>query len=136
MIKIDEELLKLSNKALKHQEIPVSAIITYKNRIIAKAINKKNKTNNPLDHAEIICIKKAAKKLKNWRLNECNLYVTLYPCDMCSALIKECRIKEIYYILENPKISSDKNIYSVLKCSKSVKDKLSRNLAEVFKNKR
>ena len=87
--KILNELNKLLNKAIKHNEVPVAALIIYKNKIISKAYNKVNKKNNILNHAEIIAIKKASKKLKNWRLNDCILYVTLEPCDMCKSIIKK-----------------------------------------------
>lgn len=92
-----DELLELMNKAIKKNEVPIACIITKDDKIIAKAYNRTNKTNNILDHAEIIAIKKASKRLKNWRLNDCKLYVSLEPCDMCKEIIKKSRISEVVY---------------------------------------
>ena len=117
-----EKLLTILNKkAIKHNEVPVSCIITKDDKIISKAYNNKITKHDPTAHAEIIAIRKAAKKLKTWNLNECKLYVTLYPCKMCLDVINEARIKEVYYILDNEKeinnnvkitkINSEKNKY-------------------------
>ena len=95
--------LKEAKKAYYKNEIPVGCVITYKNKIISKAHNKKEKNKNCLSHAEILCINKACKKRKNWRLDDCTLYVTMEPCMMCSGAIKEARIKKIVYGTENIK---------------------------------
>ena len=97
--RIIEKLYKLSLKAYKKNEIPVSAIIIKNNKIISKAYNKKNINNNALLHAEIICLQKAYKKLKRWNLNDCTMFVSLEPCDMCKLLINESRINKVFYIL-------------------------------------
>ena len=103
MEKIIKELNKLLKEAIKQNESPVAAVITYNGKIIAKAFNKRNKSNLTIDHAEIIAITKANKKLKNWRTNNCTLYVTLEPCEMCKSVIKESRIDNVYYFLpRNP----------------------------------
>ena len=99
-------LLELSKKALKKTEVPISAILVKDNKIISKAYNKKNIINNPLMHAEVICLQKAYKKLKRWNLNDCILYVSLEPCDMCKKIIEESRIDQVYYILEKGKITN------------------------------
>ena len=99
-------LTKLANKAYKKNEVPVSALIVYNNKIIAKAYNKKNIKNNALYHAEILCIIKATKKLKNWNLDGCSLYVSLEPCDMCKLIIQESRISNVYYILKQGKVNN------------------------------
>ena len=104
--KIINILYKQSQKAYKQNEIPVSALIVYKNKIIAKAYNKKNINKNALLHAEIICLQKAYKKMKNWNLSECELYVTLEPCDMCKYLIEESRINKVYYILPKAQVNN------------------------------
>lgn len=119
--KIEKLLTILNKKAIKHNEVPVSCIITKNDKIISKAYNNKITKHDPTAHAEIIAIRKAAKKLKTWNLNECRLYVTLYPCKMCLNVINEARIKEVYYILDNEKeinnnvkitkINSEKNEY-------------------------
>lgn len=92
-------LEKLSKKAYKKNDIPVSAILIRNNKIIAKAYNKKNILKNPMMHAEIICLTRAYKKLKRWNLNDCILYVTLEPCDMCKNIIQESRIDNVFFIL-------------------------------------
>ena len=97
------EILKLCKKAEKNDCVPVGAIVVKNNKIIGKGYNKKEKTNNPLDHAEIIAIKKATKKLKNWRLNDCKIIVSMIPCEMCKKVIYEARIGQIIYILDNEK---------------------------------
>ena len=113
--KIIKELIKLSNKALKKKEVPVSAIITCNDKIIAKAYNKREKKNNVLGHAEIICIRKATKKLKNWKLTKCNLYVSLKPCSMCQEVIKQARIENVFYLLEKPEYKKEYNNTNFIK---------------------
>ena len=109
--KIEQKLNKLIIKAKKNNEVPIACVITYKDRIIASAYNKVNKKNDIINHAEVICLKKATKKLNNWRLNECNLYVTLEPCDMCKEIIKKYRINNVYYFVKqnNYKTESQPN---------------------------
>lgn len=100
--KIYTLLLKLANNAAKKKEVPVSALIVKDNKIIAKAYNKRQKTHNILNHAEIIAIIKASKKLKDWRLDNCDLYVTLKPCSMCNAIINQSRVRNVFYLLDKP----------------------------------
>lgn len=95
-----EILINLAKKASKKAEVPISALIVCEDRIIAKAYNKRNKTKNIFDHAEIIAIKKASKRKKDWRLNDCDLYVTLKPCNMCSAAINQSQFKNVYYLVD------------------------------------
>jgi len=106
---IENELNKLINKAIKHNEVPIAALIVKDNKIISKAYNKVNKTNNIMDHAEILSIKKAQKKLKNWRLNDCELYVTLEPCSMCKEIIKKSRINQVYYFIKQNDYETELN---------------------------
>ncbi len=109
IINIEKELNKLILKALKYNEVPIAAIIIKNGKIISKAYNKVNKTNNFMDHAEIISIKKAIKKLKNWRLKECIMYVSLEPCAMCKEIIKKSRIEEVYYFVNQNAEKTEKN---------------------------
>lgn len=96
--KFINECLKLAYKAKKQNEVPVGCIIVDENNeIISRAYNKKNKNNDATCHAEIIAIKKACKKKKNWRLNNCTIYISLEPCMMCFGAILESRIKTIVY---------------------------------------
>ncbi len=133
-MEIENELLKLLKKAYKKNEIPVAAIIVYKNKIIAKAYNKRHSNKDVIDHAEVIAIKKASKKIKDWRLNECELYTTMKPCDMCKAIIEQSRIKKVYYYLENDKIVNKKTEYVKLESKEN--DKYKSIVKKSFKNRR
>lgn len=92
--------IKEAEKAYKKNEVPVGAIIVQNNKVIAKSFNTREKTHNILGHAEINTIKKASKKLRTWKLDGCEMYVTLKPCSMCETVIKQSRIKNVYYILD------------------------------------
>lgn len=104
-----DELFKLAMKAYKQNEVPVGAIIVRNNKIISKAYNKRNKKHDIVDHAEIIAIRKAANKLKDWRLNGCELYVTLEPCNMCKEVIKQARIDNVYYLIDKYEYKKEYN---------------------------
>jgi len=93
--------IKQAKKALKYNEVPVGAIIVKNNKIISKAFNKKEQKHDVTKHAEIIAISKACKKIKNWRLDDCEIYVTMEPCMMCSGAIEQSRIKKIIYGVKN-----------------------------------
>ena len=97
-----KKLIKLAKKAKKSGEIPVSALILKNKKIIATAYNKREKRKDITAHAEVLVIKKTAKKLKRWNLVDCELYVSLKPCQMCNEIIKQSRIKKVYYLLEKP----------------------------------
>ncbi len=132
--KIIEELYNLSLKAYKKGEIPVSAIIVKDNKVISKAYNKRNKSHNPMDHAEIIAIKKACKRLHTWKLNECVLYVSLEPCNMCREVINQSRIENVIYFTKNSKIINFKTDYKFLDSSYNIK--FSKLLTNFFETKR
>ena len=89
--------LKMANKAYKKNDVPVGCIIVKDDRIIAKAYNTKNIKNCSINHAEILAIKKACKKLGTWHLDDCTLYVTMEPCLMCCGAIIQSRIKRVVY---------------------------------------
>jgi len=90
-------------KAFKEDEVPVGCVIVKDDQIIARAHNKKEKKNCAIFHAEIECINKATKKLNNWNLKGCELYVTLEPCMMCTGAIINSRIDKIYFGCKDPK---------------------------------
>ena len=98
------EAYKEALKASKNKDIPVGAIIVYNNKIIARSHNNRQKNSNILGHAEINSILKAEKRLKDWRLDQCEMYVTLEPCKLCEYVILESRIKNVYYLLKNENI--------------------------------
>ena len=120
-------LLKLAKKAYKKNEVPISCILVKENTIISKSYNKKNIKNNPLLHAEIICLQKGYKKLKRWNLNDCVLYVTLEPCDMCRRIIEESRISNVYYVLEKGNVT---NKYKKTKSSNNQQNTINKNTSE------
>lgn len=129
-----ELVLKEAKKAYNSGEVPVGAIIIKNNKIIAKAHNMVEKKKNSIMHAEIIAITKASKKIRNWRLNNCDMYVSLEPCDMCKAAILLSRINKVYYLVKKDKnININKNKFIYL----SNYEKKSLNLIqEFFKNRR
>ena len=127
--------IKQANKALKYNEVPVGAIIVKNNKIIAKAYNKKEKSNDSTKHAEIIAISKACKKFKNWRLDDCILYVTMEPCMMCSGAIEQSRIKKIVYGVKNENYGYTDNLKNIEIISQ-VCEKECRNLVQTFFKKR
>ncbi len=98
-----KEALKEAEKAYKKEEIPVGAIIVKEEKIIARGHNLKELKQTATAHAEILAIQKANKKLQNWRLIDCDIYVTLEPCMMCMGAIISSRIKNIYIGTLDPK---------------------------------
>ena len=91
-----KEALKEAKKAYNKLEIPVGAVIVKDGKIISRAHNIKEEKQDTTKHAEIIAIQKASKKLETWRLNDCEMYVTLEPCSMCAGAIIQSRIKKVY----------------------------------------
>ena len=135
-----DELIKLSCKSLKKDEVPVAAIIVHNDKIIAKAHNTRNRSNKTIDHAEIKVITKANKKLKNWRLNNCTLYVTIEPCEMCKNVIKESRIDKVFYLVprkKKKKIYNKTNFFQIDEKSNESNIKKYKKIIEKFwENKR
>jgi len=86
-----------AQKALKKQEVPIGAVIVKDGKIIARGHNKREKSKNALMHAEVVAINLACKKLRDWRLEDCTIYVTLEPCPMCAGAIANSRIKKVVY---------------------------------------
>ena len=125
-----------AKKALKKGEVPVGSIVVYKNKIIGKGYNKKEKKKNPLLHAELISIREACKKIKDWRLNECVIYTTLFPCPMCASAIQQSRIKKIFYIFDSKDEISSNISKTILKKSNHVveteKIKFESDILDVF----
>ena len=110
---------KLAKKSLELNEVPVGAVIVKDNKIISTGYNMKETNNNSLDHAELIAIKEASNFFNNWRLNDCDIYVTLEPCEMCAAAIKQARISNVFSALENDDKNIHNNVLNILKKDKS-----------------
>ena len=132
-----KKLIKLAQKAARRKEVPISALIIYKNKIISSAYNKREKLHDVTAHAEVIAIKKAAKKLKRWNLSDCSMYVSLKPCSMCNNIIKQSRIKCVYYYLNKPE---NKKEYDKTEMIYKDNEKFISNYQQIlitfFKNKR
>lgn len=92
-----KEAMKQANKALEKDEVPIGAVIVKDGKIISRGCNCREKSQNALKHAEVIAIDKACKKLKSWRLDGCQIYVTLEPCPMCAGAIANARIEKLTY---------------------------------------
>jgi len=114
-----KEALKEAKKSYKKGDVPVGAVIVKNNKIIARAHNQKEKKQIATKHAEIIVIEKACKKIKNWRLEECTLYVTLEPCLMCAGAILQSRIKSLVYATESEKFGFVSSIENILNNKKN-----------------
>lgn len=110
-----KEAIKQAKKAYTLNEVPIGCVIVYNDKIIARGYNRRVTDKNTLSHAELNAIKKASKKLGDWRLDDCELYVTLEPCQMCSGAIVQSRIKRVYIGCMNPKAGCAGSIMNLLK---------------------
>ena len=100
--------LKEAQKAYNKMDVPVGCVIVYNGKIIARGYNKREKDQNVIKHAEIEAIDKACKTLKSWRLNDCTIYTTLFPCPMCASAIQQSRISKLVYLNDtNNKVLND-----------------------------
>lgn len=105
--KTDEKFMKQAllqaKKAKELGEVPIGCVIVQDGKVIGRGYNRRNTDKSTLSHAEITAIRKASKKLNDWRLEECTLYVTLEPCQMCAGAIVQARVKEVVIGAMNPK---------------------------------
>ena len=108
------EALKLAQKAYNKKEVPIGAVIVKNNKIISKGFNNREKTQQAINHAEIIAIKKASKKLHSWRLDDCEMYVTLEPCCMCAGAILNARLKAVHIACLDDKHGAVVSKYNLL----------------------
>ena len=106
--------LKQAEKAYNLGETPIGCVIVHEDKIIARGYNRRNTDKNPLAHAEVAAIKKASKKLGDWRLEECTLYVTLEPCQMCAGAIVQARIPRVVIGSMNPKAGCAGSVLNLL----------------------
>ena len=108
------EAIKLARRADKLDEVPIGCVIVYEGKIIAKGYNRRNTDGCTLAHAEIMAIKKASKVLSDWRLEECTLYVTLEPCQMCAGAIVQARIPRVVMGAMNAKAGCAGSVLNIL----------------------
>jgi tRNA(adenine34) deaminase len=109
-----KEAIKQAKKAYAIEDVPIGCVIVYGDKIIARGYNKRNKNKTTLAHAELEAIRKASKVLGDWRLEECTLYVTLEPCQMCAGAIVQARIPKVVVGCMNPKAGCAGSILNLL----------------------
>ena len=90
-----KEAIKQAKKAAAVGDVPIGCVVVYQDRIIARGYNKRNAKKTTLAHAELLAIEKASKKMNDWRLEECTMYITLEPCQMCAGAIVQARIPRV-----------------------------------------
>ena len=112
--KFMKEALKEAKKAFDKDEVPVGALIVKVNKIIARAHNKKESKCDATNHAEILAIQKACKKLNSWRLIDCDMYVTLEPCSMCAGALINARIRKLYIGTQDDKTGACGSVLNLL----------------------
>lgn len=106
--------IKQAQKAQKLGEVPIGCVIVYQGKIIGRGYNRRNTDKNTLAHAEITAIRKASRIIGDWRLEDCTLYVTLEPCQMCAGAIIQARIPEVFIGCMNPKAGCAGSILNIL----------------------
>lgn len=109
-----KEAIRQARKAAKLDEVPIGCVITCEGRIIARGYNRRNTDKSTLAHAEISAIKKASKVIGDWRLEDCTLYVTLEPCQMCAGAIVQARIPRVVIGAMNAKAGCAGSVYNLL----------------------
>lgn len=108
------EALRQAKKAYTLGEVPIGCVIVHEGKIIGRGYNRRNTDKNTLAHAEITAVKRASKVIGDWRLEECTLYVTLEPCQMCAGAIVQARIPEVVIGCMNPKAGCAGSILNIL----------------------
>lgn len=108
------EAIKQARKAAKIDEVPIGCVIVYDDKTIARGYNRRNTDKSTLAHAEIIAIRKAAKVIGDWRLEDCTMYITLEPCPMCAGAIVQARIPRVVVGAMNPKAGCAGSVINLL----------------------
>jgi len=106
--------LQEAEQAFTEDEIPVGSIVTFRDKIIGKGHNQIERLKDPTAHAEMIAITSAANHLNNWRLNDCDIYITLEPCIMCTGAILSSRVKNLYFSTFDPKFGACGSVYNLI----------------------
>jgi tRNA(adenine34) deaminase len=146
----DERYMRLAIVQAKNAEengdVPIGAVIVYKNQIIGRAYNQREQLKDPTAHAEIIALTQAAAALESWRLNGCTIYVTLEPCPMCAGALVLSRMDRLVYGCDDPKTGAVKSLYNIVTddrlnhwlevTSGVMADECSKILQEFFAHKR
>ena len=109
-----KEAIKQAKKALKLKEVPIGCVIVYQDKIIARGYNRRNTDKTTLGHAEITAIKKASRVIGDWRLEDCTIYITLEPCQMCAGAIVQARVSRVVVGSMNPKAGCAGSVLNLL----------------------
>ena len=109
-----KEAIRQAKKAGVIGDVPIGCVIVYQDKIIARGYNKRNKMHTTLAHAELLAIQKASKALNDWRLEDCTMYITLEPCQMCAGAIVQARIPKVVVGAMNPKAGCAGSIINIL----------------------
>lgn len=109
-----KEALKQARKAKKIGEVPIGCVIVYQGKIIGRGYNRRTTDKNTLSHAELNAVRKASRVMGDWRLEECDMYVTLEPCQMCSGAIVQARMRKVYIGCMNPKAGCAGSVLNLL----------------------
>ncbi|MEE1031051.1 MAG: tRNA adenosine(34) deaminase TadA [Ruminococcus sp.] len=109
-----KEAIRQAKKAAALMEVPIGCVIVYGDKIIARGYNRRNTDKNTISHAEMNAIKKASKKLGDWRLEDCTMYITLEPCQMCAGAIVQARVSRVVIGSMNPKAGCAGSILNLL----------------------
>lgn len=112
--KFMKEAIRQAKKAYAIGEVPIGCVIVYEGKIIGRGYNRRTTDKNTLAHAELLAIRKASRKMDDWRLEDCTLYVTLEPCQMCSGAIVQSRMKRVVVGCMNPKAGCAGSILNLL----------------------
>jgi len=141
-----KQAIKLAGKAAELGEVPIGCVIEYQGKVIGRGYNRRTTDKSTLAHAEIIAIKKACKKMGDWRLEDCTMYVTLEPCQMCAGAIVQARVKKVVIGCMNPKAGCAGSILNVLQMEEFnhqveiergvLEEECSRMLTDFFKSLR
>ncbi|MGN0418375.1 tRNA adenosine(34) deaminase TadA [Anaerostipes faecalis] len=109
-----KEAIKQAKKAAAIGDVPIGCVIVADDKIIARAYNQRNKKKTTLAHAELLAIQKASKKTGDWRLEQCTMYITLEPCQMCAGAIVQARIPKVVIGAMNPKAGCAGSVLNIL----------------------
>ena len=145
-LKYMDMAIEEAKKAFEEDEVPVGCVIVKNNQILALTHNRKEQMNSATKHAEILAIEEASSKLNNWRLDGCDVYITLEPCPMCASALKQARVSHIFCGLSNSDfrnyemvlkiLESDKNNASVPIVNNLAVEKVERIMKSFFINRR
>ena len=138
MKKYVDKIIELAKIAYENDDIPVGAIVVKDNKIIGEGFNTRNRFKSVIGHAEINAIEMACKYVGDWRLDDCEMYVTLVPCAMCAGAILESRINKVYYLCDRTNVCYDvKKIINLKKIDLNEnEDRYMKILQLFFENKR